>query len=341
MRFAGLGRTALFALALLGSGVARADEAADFYRGKTVIIVTGSAVGGGYDVYVRLFAEFAKRHLPGEPNVIVQNRVGASGITALDYVYNVAPKDGTTLIMPFNVDPLFQLLMPEGRRFDLSKVSWIGNMAELSNALVVTRQAGVTSVEDVKSKEVIMTSSSDGSQTSIIPKLFNALIGTRFKVVTGYKGTGDMMLSMQRGETQGRVGSWYSFKSAETTGLANGNLIVLAQDGIKRQPDLPSVRLYDEIVTSPADKRLMRVMSFPVATSRALAVAPGVPANRVAALRAAFVATMLDSEFIASAAKRNMEIGPTPYEAIEKIIAELFSTPPDMVAQLRSIMKPN
>lgn len=344
MAGAGIRRTvvALLVLAIAAAaGPARADEVADFYRGRTVHLVTGSAVGGGYDVYVRLFAEFARRHLPGEPTLIVQNRVGASGITAMDYVYNVATPDGTTIIMPFNVDPLFQLLRPEGRRFDLAKVAWIGNMAELSNVLAVTRAAGVASIEDVRGKEVIMTSSSDSSQTSIVPKLFNALAGTRFKVVTGYKGTGDMMLSMQRGETQGRVGSWFSFKASEPEGLRNGQLIVLAQDGIRRQADLPNVRLYDEIVTETTHKRLMRLMSYPVATSRAFAVAPGVPQKRVEALRVAFAATMRDPALVAAAAKRNMEIGMTAHDQIEKVIADLFSTPPALVEQLRDFVKVN
>jgi tripartite-type tricarboxylate transporter receptor subunit TctC len=326
---------------LAGSGRAQAGEVADFYRGKIVHLVTGSSVGGGYDVYVRLFAEFARRHLPGEPTLIVQNRVGASGITAMDYVYNVAPKDGTTIIMPFNVDPLFQLVRPEGRKFDLSKVQWLGNMAELSNALVVTRAAGVGSIEEVRAKEVIMTSSSDGSQTSIVPKLFNSLMGTRFKVITGYKGTGDMMLSMQRGETQGRVGSWFSFKTSEPEGLRSGQLVVLAQDGIRRQPDLPDVRLYDEIVTDPQHKRMMRIMSYPVATSRALAVAPGVPPPRVAALRAAFAATMSDPGLVAAAKARNMIIATTDHAQIERLIADLFASPPELIARVRDVMNVN
>jgi hypothetical protein len=147
-----------------------------------------------------------------------------------------------------------------------------------------------------------------------------------------------MMLSMQRGETQGRVGSWFSFKTSEPEGLRTGELVVLAQDGIRRQPDLKDVRLYDEIVTEPAHKRMMRIMSYPVATSRALAVAPGVPASRVTALRTAFTATLNDPALAEAARKRNMVVGITDHAQIEKVIADLFATPPELISQLREVM---
>jgi tripartite-type tricarboxylate transporter receptor subunit TctC len=330
----------IFVLTSIPTRSSAADTAADFYKGKTVTLISGSAAGGGYDLYVRLLADALRKHIPGSPALIVQNRVGAGGLAALEYVYNVAPKDGTYIIMPFNVDPMYAVLQPDRVRFDLSKLVWLGNMAELSNVLAVTKEAGVASIEDVRAREVIMAGSGDGSQTSMIPMLFNKLSGTRFRVVSGYKGTASMMLSMQRGETQGRVGSWYSFSVSHPDLAREGRLVILAQDGLRRHTDLPGVHLYEELMSDPKARAIMRFVSYPVATSRALALAPGAPPDRIAALRAAFIAAMKDPDLLATAAKRKMEIHPSGHAEVERTLAELYSTPPDIVAEIRAIMAP-
>ncbi len=329
---------ALLSIASMLARPAAADTAAEFYKGKTVALISGSAAGGGYDLYVRLLADALRKHMPGSPAVIVQNRVGAGGLAALDYVYNVAPKDGTYVIMPFNVDPMYAVLQPDRVRFDLRQLVWLGKMAELSNVLAVTKEAGVASIEEAASREVIMAGSGEGSQTSMIPKLINSLASTRFRVVSGYKGTASMMLSMQRGETQGRVGSWYSFKVSHSDLVREGRLVFLAQDGLRRHPDLPNVRLYEELVADPKARAIMRFVSFPVATSRALAIAPGVPADRVAALRGAFTAAMKDPELIETAAKRKMEIRASDHAEVERTLAELYATPPAIVEKIRAII---
>jgi tripartite-type tricarboxylate transporter receptor subunit TctC len=316
---------------------ARADRVADFYAGAQIRLVTGGTAGGGYDLYLRLLSEFFGRHVPGNPHVVVENRTGAGGINAVNYVYNAAPKDGTNLIMPYNIHPTFELLRPKGVKFDSRRLQWLGNLAELNDVMAVIDTAGVRTIADAKRKEIILGASSKGSETYIIPVLFNKIVGTKFKLVTGYAGTSPITLAMERGEIQGRVGSYYIWVASKPDWLRDGKLVLLAQDGLARNPALPDVPLYEDLVSSPEDKAIMRFMSYPVATSRALAVAPGVPADRVAALRTALMATLADPDFLATAKKRHMDIAAKDHKYVERVIAEMYATPPALIARMKTI----
>lgn len=330
-----------FGCAVLSSGVTKADSVVGFYKNTTVRLITGGTAGGGYDLYLRTLAEHFGRHVPGNPSVIVENRTGAGGLTAVNYVYNAAQKDGSNLIMPYNIHPTFQLVKPEGVKFDARKLVWLGNMALLNSVMSVTRDAGVRTIADAKKKQLIFGASSKGSQTYIVPVIFNKLVGTKIKMVLGYRGTSPITLAMERGEVHGRVGSWYIWKASKPDWLSDGKLVFLAQDGLNRNPELPDVPLYEELVSDPESKKIMRFLSYPVATSRALAVAPGVPTERVAALRKAFMDTLSDPAFLTAAKKRKMDIDPGTHEYVEGAIAELFSTPPELVARIRSLFGPN
>lgn len=330
---------AAMAVAGVATGTARADAVDAFYSGRTVMLVTGSAAGGGYDFSLRLLAEFIKKHIPGGPSVIVENRVGAAGLNALNYVYNAAAKDGTYVIMPYNVDPIFQLLRPTGIKYDLRKMSYLGNMAELFNVVAFSRESGIRSIDDAKTREVVMAASGRSSQTYMVPTIFNALVGTKFKVVTGYSGTGAMILAMERGEAEGRLGSYESWIAAKSDWVKDGRAIFAAQDGLERSAALPNVPLYQELIADPEAQAILKFMSYPVATSRTLAVAPGVPADRLAALRKAFRDTMQDTTFQAAAKKRRMELKPSNHEQVERVIAEIFATPPAVVKRVQTILQ--
>lgn len=316
---------------------ARADAVADFYANAQVRLVTGGTAGGGYDLYLRLLSEFLGRHIPGKPRVMVEIRTGAGGINAVNYVYNAASKDGTNLIMPYNIHPTFELLRPKGMKFDSRKLQWLGNIAELNSVVALIDTAGVHTIDEAKRKELIFGASGKGSQTYIIPILFNKLLGTKFKLVLGYAGTTPITLAMERGEIQGRVGSYYIWEASKPDWLRDGKLVFLAQDGLTRNPALPNVPLYEDLVSTPDEKAIMRFMSYPVATSRALAVAPGVPADRVAALRKALMDTLADPELLAAAKKRHMDITAKDHKYVESVIAEMYATPPALIARMKSI----
>lgn len=327
------------ALSLAGAAPAGADAASDFYKGRTIVLLTGSAAGGGYDLSIRIFGEFVKPHLPEGTKLIVENKPGAAGRNAMNYLYNVAPRDGTYIIMPFNVDPIFQLLRPSGIRYDLRQMQWLGNLSELFNVLAFMRESNLKTIADAKKREVIVASSGRSSQTYLVPAMFNELLGTKFKIVTGYAGTRAMMLAMERGEAEGRAGSYEAWAAAKPDWLRDGKLVFLAQDGLARSKELPEVPLYEELVSDRDAKAIMRFLSYPVATSRALGLAPGVPADRLALLRKAYDATVKDPAFLREGEKRRLDLNPTGHERVEKVIAEVFATPPALVQRMQAILQ--
>jgi tripartite-type tricarboxylate transporter receptor subunit TctC len=333
-------RFLLVALAFVaggGSAAAQPDSVARFYAASTVKLITGGTVGGGYDQFLRLLAEEYGRHLPGNPRVIVENRTGAGGLNAVNYVYNAAPKDGTHLIMPYDLHAAFQMLSPNSVKFDMSKLVWIGNMAELSYVLVVNADTGVRTIEDAKRKEIILGASSRGTQTFMVPSLFNRALGTKYKLILGYAGTTPMTLAMERREIQGHVGSWYNWKTTRPAWIRDGTVAILAQGGLKRSPELPNVPIYAELATTPEQKLMMNFLAYPIATSRALAVPPGVPGERVEALRKGLMATLADPSFQAKAKKRRMEIVPGDHRVVEEAMTKLFATPPALIERMRTI----
>jgi tripartite-type tricarboxylate transporter receptor subunit TctC len=330
---------AVAAFSIGGAATARADSAADFYKGRTVMLVTGSDAGGGYDFSLRILAEYIKLHIPGSPSVIVENRPGSAGLNAMNFVYNAAAKDGTYIIMPYNVDAMFQMLRPTGIKYDLRKMQWLGNMAELFNVFAVHRDTGLRTIEDAKTREVIVAATGRSSQTFMVPTLFNALLGTKFKVVVGYKGTTGMTLAMERREADARIGSYESWIAAGADWIRDGKVVFLAQDGVGRSKELPNVPLYQELVSDAESKTILQFMSYPVAMSRTLAVAPEVPADRVAALRKAFMDTMKDPAFLEAAKKRRMDLSPSDHAAVEKVVAAVFSTPPAVIERVMTILQ--
>lgn len=316
---------------------AQPDPVAAFFSANTVKLITGGTAGGGYDQFLRILAEDYGRHLPGNPRVIVELRTGAGGMNAVNYVYNAAPKDGTNLVMPYDLHAAYQILRPDAVKFDMSKFLWIGNMTELAYALVVSADAGIRTVEDAKGKEIILGASNRSTQTYMVPALFNRALGTRFKMILGYEGTTPMTLAMERREIQGHVGSWYNWKTSRPDWFRDGTAVVLAQGGLKRSPELPDVPIYEELASTPDGKAMMNFLAYPIATSRALAVPPGVPAERVAALRKGFMDTLNDPAFLAKAKKRRMEIVADDHRTVESAMAKLFATPPALVEQMRTV----
>jgi len=338
--------TARFQIALVASmlaaGVAysapaKADAVADFYKDKQVRFIVPTETGGGYDLYMRTLVQYMPSHMPGHPTAVIVNMAGAGGVKATNYAYNAAARDGTVVFMPFFNHPLFQLIKPEGIRFDVRKMPWLGNMAELNSVVAVMATSPIKTIEDAKKHEVILAASAKGSETYFYPQLANALLGTRFKMVMGYPGTAAMSVAMERGEVQGRGGAWETWPATRPEWVKEGKIRVLIQAGLRRDPDLKDVPLITELAAD-ADKPLARLISSAVVTARMVGMPPAVPEDRVKALRQAFDATMKDPAFQADAKRRKMTLQVMTGEQVEALIADLFKTPPDVVARAKKTL---
>jgi len=331
-----LAAAALVAAACFTGTPASADAVADFYKGNTIRFIIGAGAGGGYDLYSRTLAQHMADRIPGKPTIVIQNMPGSGGVKASNYVYNAAAKNGTTLLMPFWTHPLFQLIRPKGIKFDMSKMHWVGNMAELNSA-VTTLTSVAKSVEDAKKKQIIIAASGKGSETYIYPKLMNSLLGTKFKIVTGYSGTRNMTIAMERGEAQGRGGSWQSWNTIRPQWIKDKTITVIAQAGLRRLQALPDAPLITELV-KPEDRPVAKLLSSPVTLARIVGFPPGASRDQVAALRAAFTATMKDPAFLKDAATRKMDLAYVSGADVQRQIDELMKTPKPILQQATKVL---
>src|SRR5207249_2206809 len=302
-----LSPVALLAAGLaLASAPAAAQGVADFYRGRTINFVVGFGPGGGYDLYARVISRHIGRHIPGNPIVVVQNMDGAGSVRASNYVYAVAPKDGTVIAAVNQNMPMYQLLGGAGAQFEADKLVWLGSMANSNGVVYTWHTSGVRTIEDSKTRLVPLGAVGVASDSYIFPTVVNALAGTKFKPIPGYAGTGQINIAIERGEVMGRGGTtWASVQSANRTWLENNRLHILLQIGFEKEPELTMVPLLQDLVTSSDDLQVANVISLPTALGYAHWVAPGVPAERVEALRQAYMATLKDNEFLAEAQKLN------------------------------------
>jgi len=329
----------LAAAALASSIPAKADAVADFYKGKHLQFVVGFGAGGGYGLYAQLVGEFMPKHMPGNPEVIPQYMSGAGSLKAANYVYNAAPKDGSYLAISAPTLVIQQVTKPEGMKLDHRKVQYIGRMNQMNTVFMVTAGRGVNTLDDAKKKEVILASTGRGDQSYMYPMMANRLVGTKFKIVLGYKGSKDMQLAIERNEVEGRGGAWASWKSSFADQLASKKLIPLFQIGLAKAADLPGTPLLQDIVANADDKVAVEFLSAGAEIGRTLWVAPEVPKDRVAALRAAFDATMKDPAFLASAKKRKMDIEYLSGVDVQKVVAKTLTVTPKQIARANELIK--
>jgi tripartite-type tricarboxylate transporter receptor subunit TctC len=335
-----VGLSALAVAATLN--VAAAESVAEFYAGKTVTIVVGSDAGGGYDTNARLLARHIGKFIPGNPNVIVQNRPGAGSITAANYIYNTAPKDGTTIGMVQRGIPLFKLTNQPGVQYDPEKYTWIGNMSSEAGVTAVWHTSPVQKTEDLFTKELVVGGSGAGAENETGPRLLNAILGTKFKLVSGYKSQTEALLAMERGEIAG-IGtmSWPTLKTNKAEEVKSGKVKVLMQNGLKRDKELPNVPLSIDFAKSDADRQALEFYFTQNTMARPIMAPPGVPADRVAALRAAVIAMGKDQEFRDDAAKIGLDADPVSGEEVQRVVEKLVKTPPDVVKRVSDATNPN
>jgi tripartite-type tricarboxylate transporter receptor subunit TctC len=332
-----VGAAALLTVAGLTAPRAQSDVVSDFYRGKTVNVLIGVGAGGEYDLQARLVAKHIGRHIPGNPGVVAQNMTGASGLKMQNYLYVQAPRDGTYLGMSQNAFPAAQAAGLPGVQFDAAKFAWLGTIAPVVETMTVWHSSGIGSIEDARKRETIAGATSKGAITYIYAAMMNEFFGTKFKIVTGYNGGNEINLAMERGEVEARNNTWSSWKTTKPAWLRDKKITIIAQAG-PRAPDLdaPSV---EQLAKTAEDRRLIELVVSGTRLGRPLFITPGVPEERVRALRAAFDATMKDPEFLAEAASLNFDVAPVGGEALQKIVGEVLATPKDLAARARHLLE--
>ena len=329
------------ALACLAALPARAQSSVEnFYRGRTIDLYIGFTTGGTYDSYARLVAHFMGEHIPGKPKIVPKQLVGAGSRVAATQMFSVAPKDGSQLATVDQAVPLQQALSDPGINFDAGKFNWIGNPIADNNTMAAWRASGVTSLDDAKAREVVVGANGITASAQY-PQALNVLVGTKFRIITGYPGGNEINIAMERGEVAVRgQNSWSSWKSQHADWIAEKKLALLVQIGLKKDRELPDVPLFMDLVANPDDHAALKLLSAPTTIGRPLFTTPGVPPERVAALRAAFDATMKDPAFLAAARTAKMDLNPVSGEDLQKIVGDLFAAPPAAVQRLKAILAP-
>ena len=330
--------SAMLCAGALAGASASAQSPADFYKGKTVNVLIGVGVGGEYDLHARIVARHIGKHAPGAPNFVPQNMTGAGGAKMAAYLAEVAPKDGTNIGMIANNFPAMQAAGLDVIRFDLGKFQWIGSISPTVETMTVTKAAGISTIEEARSKEIIVGATGKGAITYSFPAMLNEFLGTRFKIVPGYPGGNQINLAMERGEVQARNNTWSSWKVTKPDWIKNGDIRILAYAG-PAPKDLPGVPNVVDLVKSADDKRTVELIVSGTMLGRPLAFAGDVPADRVAAIRAAFVQTMKDPEFLGEADKLKIEVDPVSGEDMQKVVANVLATPKNLAARARTIIE--
>jgi tripartite-type tricarboxylate transporter receptor subunit TctC len=313
-------------------------QAQPFYEGKTITIITSTGSGGGYDVTARLVSRHMPRHIPGRPTMIVQNMPGGGNVLATNHMYTIAPKDGTMIATLHNAIPLHQVLDGHGVRYDASKFNWLGSTGSENEVVFTWHTTGVTNIEEAKKKEVILGGTGAGSGIVIIPTAMNNLLGTKFKMVMGYKSSEDLNLAIQRGEVEARAFSMTSIKGQRADWVADKKINFIAQAGVHRAHELPDVPLLTELAKNDEQRDILRLISAPPALGRPFTAPPEVPAERLAILRKAFADTLKDKAFLEEAEKLKIDIEPMSAEEVTQIVRDVINAPPDVVAKARAMM---
>lgn len=321
---------------------AQADAVSEFFKGKNVSIVVSTSTGGGYDTMARAIGRHIGKHIPGSPSALVRNMPGAGGITAMNYLYNLAEKDGTVLGLVQNGTPLEPLFGTKEARYDAPKFNWLGTPSVEISMVLLWHTVPVNTVEDLKTKETNMGASGANSTPAFYTRLLNATLGTKMKLINGYPGQNDAFLAMERGELDGYPSVFYSaLTSTRPNWLRDKVAKPIVQYGPERLKELPDVPFAPDLLTNADDKLLMQAAFAPQALGRPLVLPPGVPVERVAALRKALADTFADPEFRADAEKIGLIVNaPRTGEQLQDVIARAYQAPSRVIERLQKLNSP-
>ena len=307
-----------------------ADPVAAFYKGKNLNMLVGVSAGGAYDLTLRLVARHIVKFIPGNPTPVPQNMTGATGLVMANYLYNVAAKDGTFMGLIQNGLPTYQAVGMDGVQFDARKLEWIGSPSPTIETMIAyKKRTGVATIEDAKQREVIVGSIGSSGITYMYPLMLNDMAGTKFRMVPGYTGSGALNLAMERGEVDARNNSWGSVKANKPEWIKNGDIAVLTYSG-RKQPDLAGVPHLEDIIRDKTDLAVFKVVTAGSQLGHPFAMAPGVPADRLAAVRKAFEEMLKSPEFIKEAVAAQIDIDYVDPAEMRQIVDDLFSTPQEV-----------
>lgn len=314
---------------------AHAQSVEEFYAGRQAKFFIASAGGGGYDFYARLVAPHLARHLPGHPTFVMHNMPGAGGVILANHLYNVAARDGSEIGMVARAAGTQPLLNPadKGPRYDATAFNWIGTPQQEVGLLLVRQPSPIKTLADLRTHELVLSGTSPAAPPSYYPRLFNRLFGTRFKVIDGYKGSQEALLALERGEVEGHSSGSASgaLRLRVAPWIRDGKVKILAQIGLARDPEYPDVPLILDLATTEAERQVMELVLTQQTMAWPIAAPPQVPDDRVKALREAFDATMLDSEFLADAARQRLAINPVGGTAIAALLKRVYATPKELL----------
>ncbi len=332
-----LGASAIVLGAILASQAAPA-VAQEFFAGKTVTLVVGYQAGSLYDTNARFVARHLARFIPGNPSVIVRNMPGAGTLNAANHVANLAPKDGTTIGLVARGMSIEPLLGGQGVRFEPLKLNWIGSTSPEVSVIAVRSDTGVKTLDDVKQRELVVAGPALGTDGVTYPTTLNNLLGTKFKIVTGYRSGAEMTLAVERREVEGRGSwSWASFRNDGMAMLKRGELVLLVQMATAKSPEIPGVPLVMDFAKTPEHRQILELLLAGQAMAWPVFAPPEVPAERVAQLRQAYLAMLKDAETLADARKLGIDVDPVPGTQIAELLTRVYATPSAVVEKVREL----
>ena len=312
----------------------------DFYKSRNVDLYIGYSVGGAYDLYARVIGRHLGAHIAGDPTLVPKNFEGAGSLRLANFLYHVAPQDGSaigTIGRGIAFDPL---LIGQGDAFDAQKYSWIGSANNEVSVCVARSDSGIAKFEDLFTKELTVGGTGASADTDQFPRVLNHVLGTHFNIVEGYPGGNDVMLAMERGEVQGRCGwSWSSVKSTHKSWIDDKRMVVLIQLSLSKHPELPDVPLVTDFAKTDKQRQILKMVFARNVMGRPYLAPPNLPAARLAALRDGFMATMANTDFLAEAGKTELEINPVSGADVEALVKDVYATPADVVAEAKAAAK--
>lgn len=318
--------------------IAHAQSVEQFYRGKTLNLILATDPGGGYEFYGQLISKYLPKYLPGHPSIILQFMPGGGGVTAANYMYKLAPKDGTYLAITSNDAAEFQILDGRGVAYDAGKFGYVGRAASMQYVVTVWHASGVKSLEDMKTKEVIFGSTGPSQSSYTIPVLLKKLFHLKSEVLIGYQSTSQINIALENGEVSGRAAAWSSISAQRPDWFANETLQIIAQSGLERAVDIPNAPLLLEMARSDEERRLLEIFASDAAVGRSVVVPPGVPNDRLAALRSAFSEMLRDPDLLQDANKTHIDIEPWDGDKVQTFVDSVIASPPALVSEAKDIL---
>lgn len=339
MRMRALSTAVSVAVAALVGTSAHAQSVEQFYKGQAVKMIMGAAPGGGADLYARILIKYLGKHVPGNPTFVIVNQPGAGGLVAAGGIQNTAPKDGSTIGFLQRNNVLEPVLSETDTGFDPRRVAWLGSLSRDTYVIFAWHTSGAKTFKDLTEREIILGNTGGTNENVTFPLLLNQTVGTKFKLVRGYKGSDEIALAIERGEVQGRAISWTTLKGDHTEWMQSKKIDVLVQFGMRRNADIPDVPLALDFVKTEEDRQLFELMFAPLDPGRPFAAPAEVPADRIAALRKAFVDVAANAEFRAEVAQRGGSIELMTGEEIQALVGKLYQTPPALIQKVRALLR--